>query len=195
MIRAVGDADAESIQDIYAPYVRETAISFEQSPPSVEEIRQRIREKAGTYPWLVCEQDGSVVGYSYAAPIRKRDAYRWSVESSVYVDSAYHRCGIARGLYETLFAVLERQGYYNVYAGTTLPNLASTGFHESTGFEPVGVYENVGYKNGAWHDVKWWQKSLGELPAHPEPPQSVQELRDREEWDDLLAVGGTDIRL
>lgn len=195
MIRFVDETDAAAIQAIYSPYVRETAISFEQSPPSVEEIQQRIREKTGPYPWLVCEHAGTIVGYSYAGPIRKRDAYQWSVESSVYVNSDYQRAGVARGLYKSLFAILERQGYYNVYAATALPNPASTGFHEATGFDPIGVYENVGYKNGAWHDVKWWHKSLGELPAHPDPPRPVQEIREQDPWDELRAMGETEVRL
>lgn len=195
MIRVVKEADAADVREIYAPYVRETAISFEQSPPSVAEMEQRIETKTGTYPWLVCTHDGTVVGYSYAGPIRKRDAYQWSVESSVYVHPDYQRRGVAQGLYDALFAVLERQGYYNVYAGTALPNPASTGFHAAAGFDPIGVYEDVGYKNGAWHDVKWWHRSLGELPEQPQPPRSVQEVRDRDEWEDLLATGESAIRL
>lgn len=195
MIRLVDESDAASIHDIYSPYVRETSISFEQSPPSVEEIKQRIRKTTRRYPWLVCEHNDTIVGYSYAGPIRKRAAYQWSVESSVYVDPKYQRHGVARGLYETLFAVLDLQGYYNVYAGTALPNPASTGFHESIGFEPIGVYENVGYKNGEWHDVKWWQKSLGELPANPDPPQPVLEVREQDQWDDVITTGKPLIRI
>ena len=195
MIRLVDETDAASIHGIYSPYVRETSISFEQSPPSVEEIKQRIRKKTKKYPWMVCTYDDTIVGYSYAGPIRKRAAYQWSVESSVYVDPDYQRHGVARGLYETLFAVLELQGYYNVYAGTALPNSASTGFHESIGFEPIGVYENVGYKNGEWHDVKWWHKSLGKLPVDPDPPRSVQDVREQDQWDDVITAGEPRIRL
>lgn len=195
MIRLVDETDAQSVQRIYAPYVRETAISFEQSPPTVEEMRQRIQNSGDEYPWLVCEADNRIVGYSYASPIRKRAAYNWSVESTVYVDDDYQRHGVARGLYETLFAMLELQGYYNVYAGTALPNPASTAFHEAVGFEPIGVYENVGYKNGAWHDVKWWHKSLGELPVDPDQPLSVQDVRERDRWEGVITTGASRIEL
>jgi phosphinothricin acetyltransferase len=195
MIRLVDETDAAAIHGIYSPYVRETSISFEQSPPTVEEIKQRIRKKRRRHPWLVCTHDDSIVEYSYAGPIRKRAAYQWSVESSVYVNSNYQRRGVARGLYETLFAVLELQGYYNVFAGTALPNPASTGFHEAMDFEPIGVYESVGYKNGEWHDVKWWQKSLGELPANPDSPRPVHDVRELEQWDDVLIAGTSQIRL
>jgi phosphinothricin acetyltransferase len=193
MSRLVEETDAPSIHSIYSPYVRETAISFEQSPPSVEEIKQRIREKRGRYPWLVCAHEDTIVGYSYAGPIRKRAAYQWSVESSVYVVPDYQRHGVARGLYETLFAILKLQGYYNVYAGTALPNPASTAFHKAMGFEPIDVYESVGYKNGEWHDVKWWQKSLGERPANPDLPRSVQEVREQNQWDDITTAGESQI--
>jgi phosphinothricin acetyltransferase len=114
-IRLVDESDARSIQRIYAPYVRNTSITFERSPPSIEELKRQIKEKEEEYPWLVCEHDDSIAGYAYAGSIRKRAAYQWSVESSVYVDHDFHRRGVARGLYERLLAVLSRQGYYNVY--------------------------------------------------------------------------------
>ena len=195
MIRLVEESDAEAIHSIYSPYVRDTSITFEQSPPSVAEIRRRIRKKGNRHPWFVCVDDDTVVGYSYAGPIRDRGAYQWSVESSVYVDSDYQRYGVARGLYTTLLSVLKLQGYYNVYAGTALPNQASTAFHETMGFEPIGVYENVGYKNGEWHNVKWWQKSLGDLPTDPDPPRSVDEVRGLRKWNDAITAGVSQVQL
>ena len=195
LIRLVSTDDAEEIQAIYAPHVRESAISFERTPPAVEDIRQRILDIEDSRPWLVCEHDGGVVGYAYAGSHRVREAYQWSVESSVYVHSDYHRSSIARGLYTSLLAVLDLQGYQNVYAGTTLPNPASVGFHEAMGFELVGVYENVGAKNGEWYDVQWRQLSLGDHPSSPDPPLSISEAQEREHWNEALSAGEPAIQL
>lgn len=194
-IRLVDDADAPAIQAIYEPHVRDSATSFEETPPTTAEIRRRIEEQSDRYPWLVCEVDGDVVGYAYAGQHRSRDAYRWSIDCSVYVDDDYHRHGVARGLYESLFAVLRLQGFQNAYAGTTLPNPASVGFHESMGFERVGVYERVGYKQGAWHDVLWLSKSLGEHPDDPDPLLELSEVRGDEEWEAALDAGIEYVRL
>jgi len=158
-------------------------------------MKRQIREKRGTHPWLVCVHDDTVVGYSYASPLPKRGAYQWSVESSVYVDPGYHRCGVGRGLYEALLATLELQGYQNVYAAIALPNRASTAFHESVGFEPIGVFERVGYKNRQWHDVKWWHRSLGEHPGNPDEPRTVQEVCSQRQWDEALEAGESRVGL
>jgi phosphinothricin acetyltransferase len=195
LIRLVSADDAEEIRAIYAPYVRESAISFERTPPTVEDIRQRILDIEDSHPWLVCEHEGRVVGYAYAGSHRTREAYQWSVESSVYVHNDCHRSGIARGLYTSLLDVLNLQGYQNVYAGTTLPNPASAGFHEAMGFELIGVYENVGAKNGEWHDVEWRQLSLGDHPSSPAPPLSISEAQERERWDEALSAGAPAIQL
>jgi phosphinothricin acetyltransferase len=104
-------------------------------------------------PWLAFDSDGAVLGFAYASPHRARAAYRWSVDSSVYVRSGTRHRGIAKALYGALFELLRRQGYVNVYAGITLPNPASVRLHESTGFSLVGTYARVGFKFGRWHDV------------------------------------------
>jgi L-amino acid N-acyltransferase YncA len=187
-IRLVNTEDAEEIQTIYVPHIRDSAVSFEFDPPTTEEMIHRIEEDHPHLPWLVCESD-AILGYAYAGPHRGRDAYQWSVDSSVYVREEYQRNGIARGLYTSLFEILRLQGFYNVYAGATLPNPASVGFHESIGFEPIGVYESVGFKDGDWHDVRWWHKLLDEYPASPAPPMTVQEAQQREGWDDAITTG------
>lgn len=174
VVRAARAEDADAVAAIYAPVVRDTVISFESEPPSPDEMRARMLRHADRLPWLVGEREGEVVGYAYAAPYRERDAYRWSVEVSVYVDSRRHRSGVGRKLYEELFARLRELGYRNTYAGITLPNPASVGLHESLGFRPVGVYEKVGYKNGGWHDVGWWQRALAEHGENPSPPRPVE---------------------
>ncbi|WP_458206512.1 arsinothricin resistance N-acetyltransferase ArsN1 family B [Haladaptatus sp. NG-SE-30] len=185
-IRLATESDAPQIAAIYEPIVRETVISFETDPPDETEMADRISATLPTYPWLVCEHDGETLGYAYASSHRSRDAYQWSVDVSVYVRADHRRSGVGRGLYESLFALLRPQGFYNAYAGIALPNPASVGLHESMGFEQVGVYRNVGYKNGAWHDVGWWQLrfSLGtsatsadsDTPPDPDPPSPLTEL-------------------
>ncbi|WP_266076823.1 arsinothricin resistance N-acetyltransferase ArsN1 family B [Haladaptatus caseinilyticus] len=176
-VRSVTVEDAPQIAAIYDPIVRDTVISFETDPPDDAEMADRIRKTLPTYPWLVCEHDDSILGYAYAGAHRSRDAYRWSVDVSVYVHADYRRSGIGRGLYESLLALLRKQGFYNAYAGIALPNAASVGLHESLGFEQVGVYEAVGYKNGAWHDVGWWHRRLHPLDDDPEPPSVFSDLK------------------
>ena len=194
-IRLATRDDAEAIADIYRPYVEETAITFELEPPTADEIRDRLEKKLSDYPWLVCEHDGEVVGYAYAGAVRKREAYQWSVESSVYVAESAHRNGVARGLYESLFALLDLQGYLNVYAVVTLPNPGSVALHEAFGFEHDARFEKMGYKSGEWHDVGWWSLSLGEHPEGPSPPLSLSAAQEREGWADALTAGQPSVRL
>ena len=161
-MRLAQAADAEGLLAIYAPIVRETAISFEVEPPTSAEMRTRIEAAVPEFPWLVSEADGGIVGYAYASRHRERAAYKWSVDVSVYVSPERQRTGVARSLYVALLGILEELGYYKAFAGIALPNAASVGFHESLGFRPIGIYRKVGYKLGAWHDVGWWQRALRE---------------------------------
>lgn len=170
MIRLAAHQDAEQIRTIYSPFVTDTAVSFELEPPTAEEISRRIEETLPRYPWLVWEQDDRVLGYAYASSHRARPAYQWSVEVSVYIHPYSRRMGVARQLYTRLFNMLIGQGYCNAYAGITLPNDASVGFHEAMGFQPVGVYSKIGFKMGKWHDVGWWQLRLREA-ERPVPPR------------------------
>jgi phosphinothricin acetyltransferase len=165
-IRVARPSDAAAIQAIYAPIVRDTPISFEEIAPSVREMDERITRILAFYPYLVCEEGERVLGYAYADAHRARAAYRWSVDVSVYVDAAARRSGMGRALYIALFRILQRQGFHSAFAGITLPNASSVGLHEGLGFRPVGIYKEVGFKRGAWHDVGWWHLVLGEgLPA------------------------------
>ena len=140
IIRLATANDAEQIQGIYAPNVLYTAIAFELEPPTVDDMRQRIVQTVQHWPWLVCEDHGEALGYAYASEYRTRPAYQWSVEVSVYVHAQVHRSGIGRALYSALFKLLTLQGFYNAYAGITLPNPGSVGLHEALGFRPIGVY-------------------------------------------------------
>jgi L-amino acid N-acyltransferase YncA len=154
-IRSIEFSDAGAVRDIYAPYVTESAISFETEPPGVSVIEQRIRSVQPQLPWIAFDADGKLLGYAYASRHQERAAYQWCVDVSVYIHPSGHRCGMGRALYTSLLEVLRRQGYVNAYAGITLPNPSSVGLHEALGFERVGVYSKIGYKFRQWHDVMW----------------------------------------
>ena len=169
-IRVATEGDAAAVAAIYAPYVRDTAISFEVEPPSEDEMRRRIRETLQCWPWLVCERDAAVIGYAYASQHRSRAAYQWSADVSVYIHADAHRRGVGSALYTSLLEIVRLQGFYNAYGGITLPNAGSVGLHESFGFRPVGVYRAVGFKLGAWHDVGWWHLAVQPHGPPQEPP-------------------------
>src|SRR5687768_3740565 len=188
-IRMAHEADAAAIAAVYRPYVESTPISFETEAPDEHEMRRRMLDTLPQYPWLVYESDGRVVGYAYATKHRVRAAYQWSVDTAVYIDDAHHRAGIGRRLYASLFEILAAQGFFNAYAGITLPNAGSVGLHEAVGFTPVGVYGKVGYKLGAWHDVGWWQLALRERADEPEVPVALATVRARSDWPALLSAG------
>jgi phosphinothricin acetyltransferase len=188
-IRLATEQDAEQIQEIYSPVVSHTATSFEEEPPTVEEMRLRIDETLIHFPWLVCEQQEKILGYAYASKHRTRAAYQWSVDVSVYIRAEARRKGIGRALYRSLFRILALQGFYNAYAGIALPNPGSVGLHESLGFEPIGVYKAVGYKLDAWRDVGWWHLLLQPKVESPQQPVNLQAIFESEEWETALAVG------
>jgi phosphinothricin acetyltransferase len=169
-VRLATAADAEGMLAIYAPIVRETAISFELEPPTLDEMGARIEATVATLPWLVAELNDGIAGYACASRHRERAAYQWSVDVSVYVAPGARRKRVARRLYAALLGILEDLGYYSAFAGIALPNAASVAFHESMGFHPVGIYRKAGYKLGAWHDVGWWQRPLREYEDHPKSP-------------------------
>ena len=138
-IRLAIPADSARIAAIYAPYILNTAISFENEPPSEQEMRERVQSTLEFLPWLVCTYGDQLVGYAYADKYRTRAAYQWSSWVSVYVDSGMHRFGVGRGLYTSLFKILQLQGFYNLFAGITLPNEASVGLHRLLGFQQIAL--------------------------------------------------------
>jgi L-amino acid N-acyltransferase YncA len=194
ILRAADPSDADQIAAIYAPYVRETPITFEVEAPSGAEMRERMRAVGATYPWLVCSAARGVLGYAYAGRHRERAAYQWSVDVSVYVERGAHRRGIGGALYAALLPLLAEQGFYNAYGGITLPNPPSVGLHEAMGFAPVGAYRGVGYKLGAWHDVGWWAKALRPPTDAPTPPRPIAALRGTPGWEAALAAGRQRLR-
>ena len=151
--------DAAACTAIYAPFVRESCISFELEPPDEAEMARRIRGHSASHAWLVAEADGAVAGYAYGSPHRDRAAYASSCDVAVYVDPAHARQGIGRALYRALLPLLAAK-YHAAFAGIALPNAASIGLHQAMGFTPVGVYREVGWKMGGWRDVGWWQRLL-----------------------------------
>ena len=162
-IRAATAEDAAACAAIYAPYVTDTTISFETEPPTQAEMAERIASAERTHAWLVLEDledGGRVVGYAYAGPWRSRPAYRWTCETSIYLEIGRRRTGSGRALYEALLARLAERGYRTAVAGMTLPNEASVALHQAMGFEPVGTFREVGRKHGQWYDVAWAQRSL-----------------------------------
>lgn len=190
MIRLASASDATQIQAIYAPIVRDTVISFELEVPDVDTIVARIRAtRDAGFPWLVAERDDRIVGYAYASRHRERAAYDWSTDVSVYVHEDARGRGIGRALYTSLFAVLALQGYHNAYAGATLPNPASVALHEAVGFREIGVYRNVGYKAGAWHDVIWWGRTLTPHTTKPRPLLHIDQAAQHEAWQQAIAAG------
>ncbi|MCW2987411.1 MAG: GCN5-related N-acetyltransferase [Solirubrobacterales bacterium] len=173
------ERDAAACAAIYAFYVEQTPISFEERAPAALEMEARISHHAATHPWLVAEDGGEVVAYAYACRHQERPAYRWAADVSVYVAANRRREGLGRSLYEELFERLRCQNFQIACAGITMPNDASVGLHEALGFVLVGVSRRIGWKAGAWHDVGRWQLELvppgpgtplEPLPPDPPPP-------------------------
>lgn len=167
--------DAKEILSIYRQYI-DTSITFEYTLPSVEDFRERIASIVRFYPYIVAEDNGKIVGYAYAHAAFERVAYQWDAEFSVYVARDFVGRGLGRALYERLIALSRRQGIHIAYGKVTMPNEASDALHRSMGFEKLAVFENVGYKNGAWLGVTWYGLVLCEFEEAPVPPKSVGEL-------------------
>ena len=171
--------DGAACAAIYAPYVADSPVSFEEVAPTPAQVAALIEQTSALYPWLVLEDGGRVVGYAYASQHRPRAAYRWAVDVAIYVDRAHRRRGAGRALYEALFELLRRQGLRSACAGVTLPNDASVALHRALGFEHVGTYRSIGWKARAWRDVSWWQLQLAPgarddgPPPEPREPQSL----------------------
>jgi L-amino acid N-acyltransferase YncA len=160
-LRPVTAADAEPIVAIYNHFIETSVITFEEQVISADEMRRRIADvqKAGL-PWLVVEEEGAVAGYAYAAPWRTRSAYRFSVETTIYLHPDFARRGLGTFIYNQLLTELKACGMHLAIGGITLPNEASVSLHERCGFEKVGHFKEVGYKLGEWLDVGYWQRKI-----------------------------------
>jgi L-amino acid N-acyltransferase YncA len=166
-VRDATKHDAGACAAVYAPYVTDTVVTFESEPPSAADMAERIAAAQRTHAWLVLEDDGRVVGYAYGGPYRSREAWRWSCETSVYLETGRRRGGGGRALYTALLDRLAARGYRTAIGVMTLPNDASEGLHRAMGFAAVGVHPRIGWKFGAWHDVAFAQRALGPEDAAP----------------------------
>ena len=161
MIRPVRLTDAKTIADIYNPFITDTVVTFEYETVSAEEIASRIQKVLdGGLPYLVAEEEGKVVGYSYSSQWRTRIAYRFTVEATVYLDPNHRGKGLGTALYHELLVLLKKQGIHIVIGGITLPNPASVALHEKLGFVKVAEHHEVGFKFDRWLDVGFWELSL-----------------------------------
>lgn len=160
MIRTARISDAKQIADIYNYYVENTFVTFEDVSVSEQEMKQRIESKLKKYCFLVWEENGEILGYAYADEWKTRCAYKYTVESSVYLNKDAAGRGIGTKLYNKLLELLKEKGIHIVLAGIAIPNDASIALHEKLGFEKTGQLKEVGFKNERWIDVGYWQLTL-----------------------------------
>lgn len=169
-VKLAKDLHIAEILEIYTPYIAGSTVTFESEKPTIAQFEQRLKGYKQYFPWLVAEEGGSVAGYAYASRYRDRAAYQWVAEVSIYLHQDFKGKGIARTLYRALFDILKLQGIKKLYAVITIPNKESVGFHEKMGFKWFATFKNVGYKQGKWCDVGWWELPLKEsvdAPANP----------------------------
>ena len=176
LIRSAQVSDAPTLLAIYAPYVRDTAITFEYDVPSEAEFARRMENTMNRYPYLVLEDGGEALGYAYAGVFKARAAYDWAVETTIYLRQDAHGKGYGRALYAALEEELKRRHFLNAYACITwaeqedeyLTHL-SPRFHEHMGYRFCGTFRQCGYKFGRWYDMIWMEKHLGNHGANPLP--------------------------
>lgn len=164
-IRQARPDDAALLLNIYGPVVKDSTASFELTVPTVDEFSDRIASSIKNHEWVVMEHKDRLIGYAYATAHRVREAYKYSVETSVYIHADHRGQRIGKKLYESLFSSLQGMDFHNAYAGITLPNPGSVALHKSLGFKPIGVFEEIGFKHGSWHDVSWWQRKISDIAA------------------------------
>ncbi len=161
LIRLATAADAAAITAIYAPYVSDTPVSFEEEPPEAEEMARRMAgDGNGLHPWLVAEAEGRVIGFASSSPFRSRPAYRWTVETGVYLAPEAQGHGLGKALMERMLDLLTRQGFTTAVAGVTMPNDPSVALHEKLGFASTATYRDTGFKLGEWRTVQVFARDL-----------------------------------
>lgn len=178
------EADAEEILKIYAPYVTDTAITFEYDVPSPAEFSRRIADTLQMYPYIVALEHGRIVGYAYASAFKQREAYNWAVETTIYLKQDCRGKGLGKKLYLTLEEILKRQNIINVNACIAYTTGAdahldntSAFFHEHLGYTRVAHFTKCGYKFGTWYDMIWMEKMLGDHPKAPGPVIPITKLQ------------------
>ena len=161
VVRPATAADAASVAAIYNHYIRETVVTFEETEVPSSEIARRMRDlESASLPWLVAERDSTIVGYAYAVKWHSRSAYRYSLETTVYVDVDHKRTGVGSRLYDRLLPILEARGFHAVMAGISLPNEGGVALHEAFGFSKAAHFTEVGFKLNRWVDVGYWERTL-----------------------------------
>lgn len=166
-IRSVKLEDTEQILNIYSYYVEKTVITFETKVPSLEDFKKRIENISKDYPYIVVENDGEILGYAYASSFHARDAYQWTAELSIYLKNDVVAKGLGTKLYDVLEQKVKNKGIKTLTACITYPGLGSIEFHKKRGYKKVAHFEKVGYKKDTWHDVVWYQKSIGDYEYNP----------------------------
>ncbi len=163
--------DLESMRQIYLPYVTQTTVTFEYVPPSADEFAARFNRISAQFPWIVCEEADTVIGYAYAdVCFSPRAAYQWDADLSIYLSPSSTHQGIGQWLYRSLIDLLARMGYRNVYGLITGENEISRRFHEKLGFHCAGKMTSAGFKFGRWLDVYWYEKAISAHTAPLSPP-------------------------
>ena len=175
-IRMARREDIPQILGIYAPYVQNTAISFEYEVPSLEAFTARFLDITARFPWLVWEENGVILGYAYGSLPFERAAFQWSAEASIYLCPESFGKGIGRKLYAALEQLLQAQGYKKVYAVITTANESSIAFHQAVGYRYTATMPDCGYKLGAWHGIVWMEKDLNGWEIPPNTPCSARQL-------------------
>ena len=161
IVRPASPADSKALARIYNYYVENTVITFEEEPVSTQAMANRVAETQGlSLPWLVAEIEGAIVGYAYARKWRERSAYRYSRETTIYLERGYEGRGIGTTLYSGLLPLLRERGIHVAIGGVALPNEASVALHEKLGFKHVATFHQVGFKHDRWVDVAYWQLVL-----------------------------------
>lgn len=173
-IRDARRSDVPAMLAIYAPFVEHTAVSFEYDVPTEAEFARRLEEHQAVFPWLVCEENGRVMGYAYAGRAFERAAYGWNAEISCYLAPELRGRGVGRRLYARIEEILTRLGYYKLFAVVTSANAPSVAFHRALGFRDAACFRNVGYKQGGWYDVLWLEKTLCDRPEPQCLPQNYE---------------------
>ena len=197
IIRLATAEDTEEIRAIYAHYI-DQSVTFECILPTVEQFQERIENILRIYPYLVAEKEEKIIDYTYTHRFRDRQAYDWSVECSIYLHPLARGMGLGKILYSALMKLLALQNIQMAYACVTMPNIPSEALHQSVGFRAVAQMPNAGYKAGAWRDVKWYAKEIGDFPLEPKAVVPLKETEQRlqqqilqeavEQWEKKIAL-------
>lgn len=186
-IRFATPADSPALLKIYGQYI-ETPVTFEYVLPTEQEFAGRIAGISQAYPYLVCEENNKITGYAYACRHLERAAYQWNAELSVYLDRSFTSRGLGKKLCRILIDILKSQGVRTVYGGVVAPNAKSEALHKALGFEAAGVYRNMGYKCGKWHDVIWFAKQIAPYDSNPQAVTPIDRISQEQIQKIILAA-------